>query len=366
MPIPCTPRHVSHHRNALLTHGVILAVALTGSAALVQTAPASAASRCSPPGEPMSSATARADRSNGSEVTEYLPDGGYRVTRCNRDGSLRVSQTVSPIADPDGGTVLVPTERAAPGVRVAALYGDPSERKWAAEFRRTRAQRAAAVLPPTSGVVPSDSAAAPADDVGAKTDSTLGTTAAAGAECTAGQYAFWPGAWTGRWYSYAANRSRFNYNDNIIASIVAGHRAWDTTYNSCGYADITNLTSSYAGSSTATAHTSPDGTSVVDRGDLVGVGCAGALACTWLFPNGSGVATETDQRYNEALSFSTVGAAGAYDYQAVATHESGHSIGLDHANSSSALTMYYAIAAGATQARTLARGDVLGLRTRYP
>ena len=54
------------------------------------------------------------------------------------------------------------------------------------------------------------------------------------------------------------------------------------------------------------------------------------------------------------------------DFQAVATHESGHSIGLDHANSSSALTMYYAIAAGATQARTLARGDVLGMRTRYP
>ena len=364
MLIPCTPRHTSHYRNALLARGVILAVAFTGSAALVQTAPASAASRCSPPDEPMSSATARADRSDGSEVTEYLPDGGYRVTRCNKDGSLRVSQTVSPIADPDGGMVLVPTERAEPGVRVAALYGDPSERKWAAEFRRTRGERAAAVLPPTSAVVPADGAAALADDANAAT--AMVGTAAAGADCTAGQYAFWPGMWAGRWYSYTANRSRFNYNDNIITSVVAGHRAWDTTYNSCGYADITNLTSSYAGSSTATAHTSPDGTSVVDRGDLVGVGCAGALACTWLFPNGSGVAVETDQRFNAALPFSTVGAAGAYDYQAVATHESGHSIGLDHANSSSALTMFYAIAAGATQARTLARGDVLGLRARYP
>ena len=35
-------------------------------------------------------------------------------------------------------------------------------------------------------------------------------------------------------------------------------------------------------------------------------------------------------------------------------------------SSSNALTMYPSIAAGSTAARTLAKGDVMGLRARYP
>jgi hypothetical protein len=96
------------------------------------------------------------------------------------------------------------------------------------------------------------------------------------------------------------------------------------------------------------------------------VNCAGALACTLVWHDGAGTITETDQRYSQSVTFSNVGAAGAYDYQAVGTHESGHSIGLTHANTSDALTMYYAVRAGTTHTRSLAKGDVLGLRARYP
>jgi hypothetical protein len=184
--------------------------------------------------------------------------------------------------------------------------------------------------------------------------------------CTNPQYAVWLSAWVNRSYAYSVNRSRFNYNDTTVASIVAGHRNWDTTYNSCGLNDVTNLTSQHLGSTSATVHTYPDGQSVTDRGDLASVGCAGALACTWLFSNGAGASTETDQRFSQDVTFTNSGAAGAYDYESVATHESGHSIGLDHANSSDALTMYYSIRPGTTYARTLAKGDVLGLRARYP
>jgi len=134
----------------------------------------------------------------------------------------------------------------------------------------------------------------------------------------------------------------------------------------CGLTDITNLTSGYVGSTSGTIHSYPDGYSITDKGDLASVGCAGALAWTWNFTNAWGATTETDQRYNQNITFSNVGAAGAYDYESISTHEAGHSIGLDHANTSDALTMYYAIRSGTTHARTLGKGDVMGLRARYP
>ena len=84
------------------------------------------------------------------------------------------------------------------------------------------------------------------------------------------------------------------------------------------------------------------------------------------FTDGTGATTESDQRYSDKTTFSNVGAAGAYDFQSVATHETGHTIGLGHANSSDNLTMFYAIGAGETQARSLAKGDVMGMRARYP
>ena len=348
------------------------------------------AADCAPPGQQRSASIARADKADGtSEVTESLPGGAYRVTRCAGDGRLLVSQTVSPIRDPDGGVVLVPTEREEPGVSLAALYGDPEEPSCARAFRADRAALLAAVIPPTvplpapplpaGPVAPGPSEAGEPGATGkpdprpqekpARSDQAFGgqlaRAAVSGDACTNSQYAPFGGRWVGRAYDYVVNRSRFSYNDTSVASIVSGHRNWDTTYNGCGLNDITNLNSRHVGSTALTIHSYPDGASVVDKGNLASVGCAGALACTWLFSSG-GASSETDQRYNESISFSNVGAAGAYDYQAIATHESGHGIGLDHANSSNALTMYYAIGSGTTHPRSLAKGDVLGLRARYP
>jgi hypothetical protein len=404
------------------------AVALGVACSLPAGAQAAAtAARCSPPGQQRSAQVARADRADGSsEVTEYLAGGEYRVTRCDRTGRVQISQTVSPVPDPDGGVTYVPTETEAPGVTVAALFGDPSEPTWAATFRKHRVDLRAATIPPTAPVPQTvgaaalgratppvapaappapgtaapnpaappapnpaapnpaappapNPAAAPAPVPAAPTPAapaapaapapapaTSAVAAVSGDACTNAQYTLWIGSWTTRSYSYRVNRSRFNYNDTSVASIVDGHTNWDTTYNSCGLNDITNLSSHHLGSTSETIHTNPDGQSITDRGDLSGVGCAGALACTWLFTSGAGVATETDQRFSDDVTFSNVGAAGAYDYESVATHESGHSIGLDHANSSNALTMYWAVSQGSTSSRTLAKGDIMGLRARYP
>jgi hypothetical protein len=349
----------------------VLALALCGPALA---APARASGRpddCAARQLP-AAAGARATHPDGTaEVTAFAPGGGYQVTRCGRDGRPVVSQTVSPILDPDGGSVLVPTERVQDGVTVAMLYGDPADPGWAAQFRAARREIAAQVIPPTVPVpapVALDLAVQPTEVREGATlrgAGQLARAAVAGDACTNSQFALWESAWGTRTYKYYVNRSRFNYNDTSVASIVDGHRNWDTTYNSCGLNDITNLMSQHLGSTAETIHTYPDGLSVTDKGSLASI-CPGALACTWLFSGADGRTTETDQRFNEDFDFSNVGAAGAYDYESIATHETGHSIGLDHANSSNALTMYFQIASGTTHARSLAKGDVLGLRSRYP
>jgi hypothetical protein len=362
-------RVLAVNRRVLAGAAAIGLAAVTSQAAL-----ASAAPRCDPPGGARSANVVSAARADGtSEVTEFGSAGAYRVTRCGAGGKLATSETVSPILGPDGGSVLVPTERQERGVTVAMLYGDPADPGWAAGFRAARAEIATQTIPPTVpapgppvalDLAPQPTEArAPRGDLGGA--GLVAAAAVAGDACTNSQYALWESSWGSRTYSYYVNRSRFNYNDTSVASIVDGHRNWDLTYNSCGLNDITNLTSQHLGSTAETIHTAPDGRSVTDKGSLASI-CPGALACTWLFSDASGHTVETDQRYNENFTFSNVGAAGAYDYESISTHETGHSIGLDHANSSNALTMYFQIAAGTTHARSLAKGDVLGMRARYP
>jgi hypothetical protein len=368
--------------------GVVLAAACALLTTAGGPASAAAAPRCVPFGAPVSATVAHDEPADGtSELTEYLARGEYRVTRCGRDGRPDVSQTVSPIVDPDGGVSLVTTRRQAPGVVMEALYGDPSEASWAADFRASRAARTAELIaptvpsptppaavpsslrePPAKGVKPNGLAgtAAKPNGVAAQAEGLTARAAVAGDACTNSQYVLWLGAWTSRNYGYYINRGRFSWNDNTVTSLAIAHTNWDRTVNSCGLADVTNLNSWHLGSTASTIHTYPDGQSVVDRGNMASIGCVGALACTFVFTDGAGTITETDQRYNEDITFSNVGAAGAYDYMSVGTHESGHSIGLTHANSSDALTMYYAVRAGTTHARSLAKGDVLGLRARYP
>ncbi len=371
-PTPSAPAPSRRRLAAALAAGCALLTAA------VSVAPAAAAPRCDPPGPPLSATVAHGAQPDGTaEVTEYLPRGEYRVTRCGRDGRPQISETVSPILDPDGGIALVTTKREQPGVVMEALYGDLTEPTWADDFRASRAARRTTTPPPTvpspipAAAVPSSLPQPAAEASGRGKDKSdaeglSARAAVAGDACTNGQYAHWLGAWTSRNYGYYINRGRFNWNDNTVHSLIVSHTNWDRTFNSCGLADVTNLSSWHLGSTAETIHTYADGASIVDRGSVSSVGCAGALACTFVFTNGAGTIIETDQRYSDAVTFSNVGAAGAYDYQSVGTHEAGHSIGLHHANTSDALTMFYSVRAGTTHGRSLAKGDVMGLRTRYP
>ena len=193
----------------------------------------------------------------------------------------------------------MPTETEAPGVRVAALYGDPSEPGWAAAFRAGRAgirgddgaaDRSAVAPPRPSPASPSTRCPRARVAAAAATDA-----------CTNAQYTLWQGAWTSRSYGYRVNRSKFNYNDTTVASIVGrphelGHDVQRLRPERHHEPDLDVPRLDERGH--------PHGArrpSVTDRGDLAAVGCAGALACTWLFTDAAGNATETDQRFNDDL-----------------------------------------------------------------
>jgi len=98
-----------------------------------------------------------------------------------------------------------------------------------------------------------------------------------------------------------------------------------------------------------------------------------------LFPQGSGVIALTpllaststgeildaDIVFNGQLTFSTTLQPGTFDVQAVATHEAGHFLGLDHAGGP-LCCMFTSILAGDPSARGLSPDDAAGASTIYP
>ncbi|MFF5182186.1 matrixin family metalloprotease [Streptomyces sp. NPDC000345] len=116
--------------------------------------------------------------------------------------------------------------------------------------------------------------------------------------------------------------------------------------------------------------TARDGLNVWDAGDLSADSVA--TTCSWsrTVRHGPDRLLEADVRFNihdYRFTNSPSGACdGAYDIRSVATHEAGHVFGLGHAGPGHEnLTMYPSSFACSTTARTLGRGDVLGLRSLY-
>ncbi len=149
------------------------------------------------------------------------------------------------------------------------------------------------------------------------------------------------------------------------------------TYTSCsGYSDVVSASHSYEGTTTYESDmnssgdcTLADGVSSWDAGNLP----AGTVAQTcWVtIPQpGRNTLIEADVRFNTTdHNFSDgvqTGCTNKYDVRAVGTHEAGHVFGLDDLTGNhEELTMFGTSFKCNTKARTLGKGDILGLDEIY-
>jgi hypothetical protein len=320
------------------------AVAPSGGAAPDPGVPACAQLGAIQPSALQTASRVAADGS--SELTEFFAGGMYQVYRCDRHGALKEWMTVAPIADPDKGTVTVPVAIGTEASVLSLQAGDPADPRWAARWRRWRAYWTARVIAPTSGP-----------------RTTL--PAAKGGACAANAWARFPGAWQRYRYGWRMNLASFGGNRRTLTAVHRAHRHWDDDYNNCGIRDTNILVSTYVGTTKAGSHTRADGISTVDRGSMASIGCGGFVACTRDFYGTFPWFAESDQRLSSGVRFTNNGARGAYDYEGIDTHESGHTVGMAHETASRYLTMFPTAATGTTALRTLGRGDVTGVNTIY-
>ena len=302
--------------------------------------------------------TIRRSLKDGSEVTEPLSDGGYRITRCDTQGRTTIGMTVLPIADTGGKRDLLPAVIVRRKLIVAPAYGDPvRDRRYRKVLHRGLAKLLASVLPRTPGRATRDPNFATASNVFA--------TAAAKSACDDKTHAESPGTWPENRYTWYWNAKSFGESSRTLTAFKKAHQQWNDTLTDCsGFKDTTNFTTTYAGTTTNQAGVH-DGVNVVDKADLSKSECGStAIACTWVWWVGESY-TEADTRFATDVKWSNQGADGAYDYQGIGAHEFGHAIGLSDLDDAGKLTMHFQGTLGYTGQRTLGRGDILGARALY-
>ena len=302
------------------------------------------AAACAPVGGVQTDRVARRENT----VTEFFA-GAYRVTRCDAQGRPRRTTTMARIRTPTALAPYVPVEEETARTRVFLLYGDPDEPGWARAWL-------------DGGSTATRDVVAPAAPVPADLDVRPGLTRADDS-CRNGAYRTF-NRWRTRRYAYRINPRAMS--TAFRQAVIRGHHAWDRTRNSCGYRDQDNIASRYLGPQHRLDPHAPrrpqrrrprppaplrQHRDARLRLDVHGQPAAGS----WRPTSASAAAGAGRPR----------GRAGHYDVESAAVHETGHSIGLGHVSASRYLTMYHQLCAGCTFARTLGRGDVLGLRKLY-
>ena len=159
---------------------------------------------------------------------------------------------------------------------------------------------------------------------------------------------------------YHWNATYVYYYDNVLSSWQ-----WPVYYAKTAWNNAGSIFRIWRGGTTTRTAPVRDNYNVVYRKSL---GSGGILAQTtyWYYTTSKHV-IECDMVYNTYYAWSTSGAAGYYDVQNIGTHEFGHFLVLNDLYDSDATeqTMYGYGAKGETKKRTLASGDIYGIKYIY-
>jgi Matrixin len=176
--------------------------------------------------------------------------------------------------------------------------------------------------------------------------------------------AFTLGGWKVSTLNLATNGVNVPAGVDLVGALNGAVGEWE------GNTDVPNSAFN-TGSTTTATRSRLDGVNLVAFGKI-----GSAVGVTRFFISGSTV-IESDTLLNSKYPWSDDltggadasggcnGTAGAFDVQAVLTHELGHPLGLEHILND-VQTMYPAIGTGESRKRTLALGDRAGANQKYP
>lgn len=180
-----------------------------------------------------------------------------------------------------------------------------------------------------------------------------------------------------QWKFFSGSTPAANSVANVEQGLKNAAAAITTSRNSCGLADLVDITQAYLGR-TASAPgiksangvvscTNNDGQNIVGFGSLP-TGVLG-IACAW--SDGAGGAIEGDIRLNTRYNWYALqppsGCSNRFGVEPIATHEFGHVFGLGHVSEANHpnLTMSTAARACSNAPLSLGLGDVRALRQLY-
>lgn len=273
---------------------------------------------------------------------------------------------VGPFKEPDGDVVSVPLEeaRSVEGQRTVAVhpqYAGDLEMPAATERR---------VIPPTASWNVTTALrkwkAAPRHADKTRRPSGPIALAAEGDGCSNFATSVATMWWSDRVMNYQINTGALG---GFAGVVEYGANGWRDTRTDCTgsfFTDQNNINMVNVGT---TSETGPTFSSVnsVSRGQIDTSCGATALACawTWYWQNTTSL-TEADIVLDTDRCFYTDSpSSSCYDARGIFTHEFGHAIGVQH-TSGRWLTMDPYSYPGDTSARTLAAGDIDGMRVLYP
>ena len=187
------------------------------------------------------------------------------------------------------------------------------------------------------------------------------------ASCGSSSYVLFGYRWpsTVNWYYNSAGQKTTG-----LTAIRAGANAWTGTVSVCGTSILSSAKNAYLNTETqAPGVTAAGGCGTRSNRNVIGWGTlpSGTLAVTCTWSNSFGDALESDQRYATGYSWNSASTCSGsnYDMQGIATHEWGHTYGLNHVAQSTGLVMKPSSTTCETAQRTLGLGDLRGIDFLY-